>query len=133
MRHSPRKVRSKVHNPNPEQKLCDIPISAAVVMSPCENITSSSSPANGDIEATIMMDYGVSGNENEMNAPETAAINDDGSTSDDEEHEAMEFHYEKTGTHQFVPNIAEAEAALLFVHLQILQILILISTFITKV
>src|ERR1700733_11096658 len=74
------------------------------------NIASTSSPANGDITATKMMDYaGGSGNKNEMNAPETAAINDDGFTGDDEEHEAMEFRYKKTGTHQFVPTIAEAD------------------------
>jgi len=57
------------------------------------------------------MDYGISGSENKMHAPETAAINDDQSTSDNEEHEPTEFRYEKTGTHQFVPTIAEAEAA----------------------
>jgi hypothetical protein len=37
-----------------------------------------------------------------VNAPKTAATNDDRSMSDDEEHEGIEFHYEKTGTHQFV-------------------------------
>jgi hypothetical protein len=103
-----------VHNPNPEEKLCDIPVSMAVVMSPCENITSMLlAPANGDIKTTtttILMDYGISGNKNEMNTPETAVLNDDRSTSDDEEHKTMEFCYEKTGTHQFVPTIAEAEA-----------------------
>jgi hypothetical protein len=115
-------------------------------MSPCENITLTLSPANGDITAAIMTDYSGYSNRVEMNiaeimegmgeinavnetvpavevttgpgervtaqtAPKTAGINDDGSTSDDEEHEGMEFHYEKTGTHQFVPTIAEAEAA----------------------
>jgi hypothetical protein len=89
-----------VHNPNPEEKLCDIPISTAVVMPLCENITLTLlAPANGDIKTTttttttILMDYGVSGNENEMNAPKTAVLNDDRSTSDDEEHGAMEFYY----------------------------------------